>query len=367
MVYYQNDKSSAAGMITALRNRVGDAAVLISIGLAVEAGRWIFTTYGETGIIKYVVVFVILAAMTKRAQIPFSAWLPAAMAAPTPVRALVHSSTLVTAGIYLLIRFSALIDKNVIIGLFFVGSITSLMAGVNAVLETDMKKIIALSTLRQLGFITMASGLGFPSFALFHLLTHAVFKALLFMCGGKVIHEVGGTQDLRAIGGLSFFLPFTRIAINLSNLSLCGFPFLAGFYSKDLLAENILIGPVSGFSTLLLGVVVGLSTVYSVRLTIFRLLACSNMPSLSNRREEDIVIVKSKVLLCLISILFGAILSWLLFPVPPLVVLSLGLKLITLACIITGGLRGVVFSFWLSKGGLIIKWFKHPVVFLRQI
>lgn len=254
-------------------------------------------------------MLVILASITKRAQIPFSAWLPAAMAAPTPVSALVHSSTLVTAGVYLLIRFSFLIEERVRSVLFLVARMTSLMAGFNACIESDLKKIIALSTLSQLGFIIIILALGFSTLAFYHLLTHAVFKALLFICGGKIIHEVGNRQDCRLIGGLREALPFTRVALNLSRLSLCGFPFLAGFYSKDLIVEKVLIVSISRVRVVVLAIRVGLSSIYSVRLIFFSLLKVSKGSSLTQRREEDFVIVKSKFILSLLRVIVGASLS----------------------------------------------------------
>jgi len=175
--------------------------------------------------------------MTKRAQIPFSAWLPAAMAAPTPVSALVHSSTLVTAGVYLLIRFSPALGGVEQRVLLLLAGLTMFMAGLGANFETDLKKIIALSTLSQLGVIMGILALGYAKLAFFHLLAHALFKALLFMCAGSVIHSVGGTQDIRSIGGLIYSMPLSITSINLANLALCGTPFLAGFYSKDLILE----------------------------------------------------------------------------------------------------------------------------------
>lgn len=149
-------------------------------------------------------VSVMVGAITKRAQVPFSAWLPAAMAAPTPVSSLVHSSTLVTAGVYLLVRFypSLRVHSYFCYFLFYVGVITCLIARFSALYENDLKKIVALSTLSQLGVIVMALGLGFPMLRFFHLITHALFKALLFVCAGTIIHSMQNNQDIRLMGGL---------------------------------------------------------------------------------------------------------------------------------------------------------------------
>lgn len=221
----------------------------------------------EDSILLFVLFIVILAAITKRAQIPFSAWLPAAIAAPTPVSALVHSSTLVTAGVYLLIRFSYFLDINIFI--FYVGRLTIFISGLGANFENDLKKIIALSTLSQLGVIIFILSLGMRDLAFFHLLTHALFKSLLFLCAGVFIHGLGDAQDIRFLGGIIYFIPFRTFCFMSCSLSLCGFPFLAGFYSKDLILEIFMMGGVRGliFLLVILGTLFTVS--YSVRLSIF--------------------------------------------------------------------------------------------------
>merc|ERR1712071_117456 len=157
------------------------------------------------------------------------------IAAPTPVSALVHSSTLVTAGVYLLIRFSESITLTSSILLMFLSTVTIFLSGLVANFEYDIKKIIALSTLRQLAVIIFSISLGLYSLAFFHLVIHALFKALLFLCAGVLIHGVGGTQDIRICGGLVQSFPLIGVCINLANLSLCGLPFLSGFYSKEII------------------------------------------------------------------------------------------------------------------------------------
>lgn len=241
VIYYQNEKSSAAGILTALSNRVGDAAILCGVGFMYFIGRFRFLFYsGGPSIPSATLLMAILAAITKSAQLPFSAWLPAAMAAPTPVRALVHSSTLVTAGVFLMVRFRGALDAaGYLGGLLWVGSLTILMAGLGANFEFDLKKIIALSTLSQLGVIISAVGAGLPTLAFFHLLAHALFKALLFMCAGIIIHRCGDSQDIRGMGGMMYVLPVVSCLITVANLALCGAPFLTGFYSKDLILERL--------------------------------------------------------------------------------------------------------------------------------
>jgi NADH-ubiquinone oxidoreductase chain 5 len=183
------------------------------------------------------------------------------------VSALVHSSTLVTAGVYLLIRFRVLLNTSFIRDvLLLLSMLTIFMAGIGANFENDLKKIIALSTLSQLGLIMGILSLGFYKLAFFHLLTHAIFKALLFLCAGSIIHRVNNIQDIRFIGGLVSFMPFTSICFNVSNLALCGMPFLAGFYSKDLILEVLMIDNINLLSFFLFFFSTGLTVIYSFRL-----------------------------------------------------------------------------------------------------
>lgn len=201
---------------------------------------------------------------------PFSSWLPAAIAAPTPVSALVHSSTLVTAGVFLLIRFhSFLASFNIFSSsLFFASAFTIFIAGIAALTECDIKKIIALSTLSQLGVIILALSVGLPKLAFFHLITHALFKALLFICAGSIIHFHHHGQDLRTIGNLTSQLPFTITALLIANISLCAIPFLAGFYSKDLIIETALFSSSNLIFILLLFLATAFTSAYSLRLLI---------------------------------------------------------------------------------------------------
>jgi NADH-ubiquinone oxidoreductase chain 5 len=250
---------------------------------------------------------VIIAAITKRAQIPFSAWLPAAIAAPTPVRALVHSSTLVTAGVYLLIRFFPRIYiRRRLSFLLWVRLLTTFIAGINALFEIDLKKVIALSTLSQLGIIITTLRIGFPLLSYFHLLTHALFKALLFICGGKIIHISQRSQDLRFIGGLIFSNPVTRVVLNLSNYALCGFPFLAGYYSKDLIMEVLLGEDLFMSIYFMVYIAVGLSVVYSLRFSFFSLRDFSHQNLINYGDEKDWRIIFGKLILVRLSLFGGA-------------------------------------------------------------
>lgn len=219
-------------------------------------------------------MIILLAAITKRAQIPFSAWLPAAIAAPTPVSALVHSSTLVTAGVYLIIRFYPSLREFYITKFlcFYLGAITCIIARTSATFENDIKKIIALSTLRQLGIMIMALGIEQPNLAFFHLITHALFKALLFICAGSIIHVKRRNQDIRLIGEIISIRPLNMTIFNIANLSLCGIPFIAGFYSKDAIVETFFANsnmPIFRRTVLLIRVCI--TAAYTTRLRLYTL------------------------------------------------------------------------------------------------
>ena len=249
VIYYKNRKSLGSGMITGLTNRLGDCLLICALGFFIAQGPHFF-------------VFILLLGLriTKRAQIPFSSWLPAAIAAPTPVSALVHSSTLVTAGVYVIIRYS-LTDTE---PLLIVGTITILMAGMSACIERDLKKVVALRTLSQLGVIIIAIGINEKSFCFFHLLSHACFKALLFLCIGTRIHATYGTQDYRTFktGALGIVTLLGVVAI----VSLMGFFYTTGFYRKDFVLENMYKAERCSWSLILFLLGVGFTSCYRMKI-----------------------------------------------------------------------------------------------------
>nr|YP_010225745.1 NADH dehydrogenase subunit 5 [Paratrichocladius tamaater]UDD74596.1 NADH dehydrogenase subunit 5 [Paratrichocladius tamaater] len=349
VIYFQNVKSYNAGMLTALSNRIGDVALLIAISWMLNYGSWNYIFYMEIMkndfSMKIIGGLVMLAAMTKSAQIPFSSWLPAAMAAPTPVSALVHSSTLVTAGVYLLIRFNILlVDSYLGNFLLLMGGLTMFMAGIAANFEFDLKKIIALSTLSQLGLMMSILAMGFPKLAFFHLLTHALFKALLFMCAGAIIHNMKNSQDIRDMGGLIYFMPFTTTCLNIANLALCGMPFLAGFYSKDLILELVMLSNLNLLSFFLYFFSTGLTVCYSFRLCFYSLTGEFNQSSLNCLNDESWVMSKSMLGLLIMAIISGSILNWLMFSSIYMVCLPSSLKNLTLIVCFIGGLFGYMIS-----------------------
>lgn len=343
VIYYQNIKSYNAGMVTAITNRIGDVMILMGIAWILNFGSWNFRFYFvyENDFYFLIGGFIMVAAMTRRAQIPFSAWLPAAMAAPTPVSALVHSSTLVTAGVYLLIRFDYIFRYEILYNFLLVISVlTMFISGIGAIFEYDLKKIIALSTLSQLGLIIRTLCLGITTFAFFHLLIHALFKSLLFICAGYIIHGIRDSQDIRFIGSLFTQSPLLIVYFNISNLSLCGMPFLAGFYSKDLILENILILNVNGIIYFLYFLSTCFTVVYTFRLLYFRIVNSFKLGSFHGFNDEDYIILFSIIVIIFTVIVGGSGMMWLLFMDFGGVILSLNLKILTLGVCGIGGILG---------------------------
>nr|YP_010577070.1 NADH dehydrogenase subunit 5 [Tristichotrochus unicus]UZN92188.1 NADH dehydrogenase subunit 5 [Tristichotrochus unicus] len=344
VVYYQNVKSLSAGMLTALANRVGDVMLLLSIGFCVIQGHWNILFMWDNSLSFLVVFCVVVAGMTKSAQIPFSSWLPAAMAAPTPVSALVHSSTLVTAGVFLLIRFYPFLSEfnGFRVGLLFVSVLTLLMAGIGANYEYDLKKVIALSTLSQLGVMMMSLGLGMPLLALFHLYTHALFKAMLFLCAGAIIHNNSNSQDLRQLGNLWQQMPLTVSCLNVANLALCGAPFMSGFYSKDLILETSLYSPCNLLILLLIFIATGMTAAYSIRLSIYSLWGHSNHLPMHSNFDEDIKVTSAVLVLSVITIFIGSVMQSVVLEFNSIMVLPMGHKLLTVFVTLLGGWLAVV-------------------------
>nr|URX53805.1 NADH dehydrogenase subunit 5 [Bifiditermes nr. madagascariensis]URX53818.1 NADH dehydrogenase subunit 5 [Bifiditermes nr. madagascariensis] len=344
VIYYQNVSSYNAGMLTVLSNRVGDVALLMVIAWMVSFGSWNYIYYlaylkgsFEMELISFLVV---LAAMTSSAQIPFSSWLPAAMAAPTPVSALVHSSTLVTAGVYLLIRFSPVFSGQVCTFLFLVSGFTMFMAGLGANFEYDLSSIIALSTLSQLGLMIGAVSIGLVSFAFFHLLTHALFKALLFMCAGVIIHTMKDSQDIRFMGNLSFQMPFTSVCLGVSSFALCGMPFLAGFYSSDLILEAAAFGNINVIGFMLFFISTGLTVCYSFRLFYYVLCGEFNLSTCYFISDDNFSMVCGMIGLMLVAVFGGSMLSWSVFCTPVMVCLPLYLSFLVIFVSLLGGWVG---------------------------
>nr|QPT74092.1 NADH dehydrogenase subunit 5 [Pharnaciini sp. NS-2020] len=345
VIYYQNVKSFNAGMITALSNRVGDSMLLMSIAWMLSYGSWNYFMYIDFFLfdfdVKLISFFIVVAAMTKSAQIPFSPWLPAAMAAPTPVSSLVHSSTLVTAGVYLLIRFNPLyLNSSLSSFLLIISLITMFMSGFCANFEFDLKKIIALSTLSQLGLMMSILSFGYIYLAYFHLLTHALFKALLFMCSGVVIHTMKDCQDIRYMGNMFFQMPLTSICFVVASLCLCGIPFLSGFYSKDLILEIYSMGNINLVAYLFYYFSTGLTVSYSFRLIYYLVISNFSFYSYHSILDESWIMLSGMFIMVIVSVFGGSMLSWILLPSPYLVMLPFNMKFMVIFVCFIGGWLG---------------------------
>lgn len=240
IVFYQNSRSISSGLFTLLMNRIGDGFFLVTLAIIsysapdfFSSNRFVVSDYSLP-------VFMVLTFMTKSALYPFSSWLPMAMAAPTPISALVHSSTLVTSGLYLIMRLSYTIYSCPTLTklLLVVSVFTSFYAGMNTIFEINLKKLIALSTLSHLGFIGIAFSSGLLTLSFFHLLTHALFKSLLFMCIGDIMINLSHSQDIRFLSSGVYYTPFSVFTMYVSLLNLLGMPNMSGFFSKDLVLES---------------------------------------------------------------------------------------------------------------------------------
>jgi NADH-quinone oxidoreductase subunit L len=272
--------NSVAARKAFIMNRIGDVGLLFALFLLIstfgtleysEISKQIELTKIIGGVLPYVAIGAItlclfLAATGKSAQIPLFTWLPDAMAGPTPVSALIHAATMVTAGIYLVVRSNFLFElapftKDIIL---YIGLATSLVAAFMAMRQNDIKKVLAYSTVSQLGLMFVALGMGAYTVALFHVTTHAFFKALLFLGSGSVIHAMSDEQDIRKMGGLAKKIPTTHLTFLIGTLAIAGFPFLSGFYSKDEILANALMHNPIIYGVLM--VAVTLTAIYMFRL-----------------------------------------------------------------------------------------------------
>lgn len=361
IIFYQNYRSYNSGIVTVLCNRIGDVGLLIAIRLIISRGRWNIILYRFEN--RLIVLILLIAAITKRAQIPFSRWLPIAIAAPTPVSALVHSSTLVTAGIYLIIRFNKLLIINELNKiLFFLSVFTIFISGLIANLEVDLKKIIALSTLRQLGLIIIILSLGLDIIAFYHLLVHAIFKSILFMCAGAIIHSIFNNQDIRLLGNLKEIIPFVIMCFFIANLALCGFPFISGFYSKDFIMELIYRLEVNIYILIFIIISLIFTVSYSIRLYYYIFFGNLKFYRYKNLIEDKFINI-SIIILVFLRIVIGSILNWLFFFDYYLIFLRFNLKILTLLICIIGFLVIIIFKVKFLYNNLYIRYYLSSIWF----
>jgi NADH-ubiquinone oxidoreductase chain 5 len=309
------NQSSISAFLT---NRVGDSLltigmfiIILSIGNLDYGTVFSIAPYINENIITLIGICLLIGAMAKSSQIGLHVWLPMAMEGPTPVSALIHAATMVTAGVYLLMRASPLIEysSTVLLLCLWVGAITSVFSSLVGLFQQDIKKVIAYSTMSQLGMMVIAVGLSSYNVALFHLVNHAFYKGLLFLAAGSVIHAVGDNQDFRKYGGLRLFLPLTYSVMLIASLSLVAFPFMTGFYSKDFILESA-YGQFyfSSISVYFIAVLAAIfTTLYSVKVLYLTFLTNPNGP-INNYKiahESDIYMSLPLIILALFSIFFG--------------------------------------------------------------
>ena len=305
VIYYSNFKSFKSGILTFITNRLGDAFLLRGLVCGLLSKRFNTFLRSVSMLIERWFILIILGCFTKRAQIPFSAWLPAAIAAPTPVSSLVHSSTLVTAGVYIRFRMVDYFCINLLNMVFIAGGLTMLIARLRALTEVDLKKIVALSTLSQLGLIFMALGSNQYLLRFFHLIVHAFFKALIFLATGLIIYIRGSNQNLKIIG-FSSYSPILAGVIISCNLRLCGLPFISGFFRKEFILE---VGIIFGNFSLLIYFISVLrlinTQIYSLRFLIKIFVMFNKYRSLNNYRRIDPLRISALIILILPACLAG--------------------------------------------------------------
>ncbi len=277
--YHDRPEAVAAAKKAFIMNAIGDATMALGFFLLIfKAGTLDFSTTfyaASTGqlsstTVNLVALGLLGGAVAKSAQLPLHTWLPDAMEGPTPVSALIHAATMVTAGVYLIVRTHSIFEAapNVQHLSAIIGGVTIIVAGVIALVQWDIKRVIAYSTMSQIGYMFLAAGIGAYGYAMFHLMTHAFFKALLFLSAGVIIHHLGGEQDIRKMGGLRKVMPFTHAAFLVGALALAGIPPLSGFWSKDgIISSALANGGTLGYALVALGLLGALLTgAYTFRL-----------------------------------------------------------------------------------------------------